>query len=99
MDCGLSPDHHLQERGQGPPGASAVRGRPVSIRRISPAWHRKREWIHSFVTDDKIYCLYLADNAETIREHARRGGFPADHVALVRALIDPTTGETPLAGE
>jgi hypothetical protein len=56
------------------------------------------QWIHSFVTDDKIYCLYLADNAETIREHARRG-FPADHVALVRALIDPTTGETPLAGE
>ncbi len=36
------------------------------------------QWIHSFVTDDKIYCLYLADNAETIREHARRGGFPAD---------------------
>jgi hypothetical protein len=57
------------------------------------------QWIHSFVTDDKIYYLYLADNAETIREHARRGGFPADHVALVRALIDPTTGETPLAGE
>lgn len=56
------------------------------------------QWIHSFVTDDKIYCLYLADNAETIREHARRGGFPADHVALVRAPIDPTTGETPLAG-
>jgi hypothetical protein len=38
------------------------------------------QWIHSFVTDDKIYCLYLADNAEAIREHARRGGFPADHV-------------------
>jgi hypothetical protein len=57
------------------------------------------QWIHSFATDDKIYCLYLADNAETIREHARRGGFPADHVALVRALIDPPTGETPLAGE
>lgn len=57
------------------------------------------QWIHSFVTDDKIYCLYLADNAETIREHVCRGGFPADHVTLVRALIDPTTGETPLAGE
>jgi hypothetical protein len=57
------------------------------------------QWIHSFVTDDKIHCLYLADNAETIREHARRGGFPADHLALVRALIDPTTGETPLAGK
>jgi hypothetical protein len=42
------------------------------------------------VSDDKTYCLHLADNAETMREHARRGGFPADHVALVRALIDPT---------
>ena len=57
------------------------------------------QWIHSFVTDDKIYWLYLADNAETIREHVHRGGFPADHVALVRVLIHPTTGETPLAGE
>jgi hypothetical protein len=49
--------------------------------------------------DDKIYGLYLAGNSETIREHARRGGIPADHVALVRALIDSTTGEAPLAGE
>ena len=57
------------------------------------------QWVQSFVTDEKIYCLYLAGNSETIREHARRGGFPADHVALVRALIDPTTGEAPLAGE
>jgi hypothetical protein len=57
------------------------------------------QWIYSFVTDDKICCLYLADNSETIREHARRGGFPADHVALVRALIDSTTGEAPPAGE
>jgi Nickel responsive protein SCO4226-like len=57
------------------------------------------QWIHSFVTDDNIYCLYLAGNTETIHEHARRGGFPADHVALVQALTDPTTGETPLAGE
>jgi acid phosphatase family membrane protein YuiD len=57
------------------------------------------QWIHSFVTDDKICCLYLVGNSETIREHARRGGIPAGHVALVRALIDPTTRETPLAGE
>ena len=48
------------------------------------------QWIHSFVTDDKIHCRYLAGNAETIREHARRGGFPANHGALLRALIDPT---------
>jgi len=57
------------------------------------------QWIHSFVTDDKTCCLYLAGNAETIREHARRGGRPADHVALVRALIDPRTGETPPPGQ
>jgi len=56
------------------------------------------QWVHSFVTDGKSCCLYLAGNAETIRGHARRGGFPADHVARVRALIDPATGETPLAG-
>ena len=57
------------------------------------------QWIHSFVTDDKIHCLYLVGNAETIREHVRRGGFPANHVALVPALIDLATGETPLAGQ
>ena len=57
------------------------------------------KWNHSFVTDDKIYCLYLAGNAEAIRERARRSGFPADHGALVRARMDPTTGDTPVAGE
>jgi hypothetical protein len=56
------------------------------------------QWIYSIVTDDKIHCLYLAGNAETIREHARRGGFPQT-TSRVPALIDPTTGETPLAGE
>jgi hypothetical protein len=53
----------------------------------------RAQWIQSFVTDDKIYCLYLADDAETVREHARCGGFPADSVTMVRAVIDPTTGE------
>jgi hypothetical protein len=51
------------------------------------------QWMHSYVTDDKIYCVYIADNAELVREHARRGGFPADSVAQVRAVIDPTTAE------
>jgi len=51
------------------------------------------QWIQSFVTDDKIYCIYLAPNEETVREHARRGDFPANHVARVRAVIDPTTAE------
>jgi Nickel responsive protein SCO4226-like len=53
----------------------------------------RAQWVQSFVTDDKIYCVYLADKAGTVREHARCGGFPADSVAIVRAVIDPTIGE------
>ena len=51
------------------------------------------QWVQSYVTDDKIYCIYIAPDAETIREHARRGGFPADSVVRVRTVIDPTTSE------
>lgn len=51
------------------------------------------QWLHSYVTDDKIYCIYLAPNKELILEHARQGGFPANSVAEVRTVIDPTTAE------
>lgn len=51
------------------------------------------QWVHSYVTDDKIYCVYIAPDAEAVREHARRGGFPANSVATVRRMMDPTTGE------
>jgi hypothetical protein len=51
------------------------------------------QWIHSYVTDDKIYCVYIAPNAEVVREHATRGGFPANTVSQVREIIDPTTAE------
>lgn len=51
------------------------------------------QWIHSYVTDNKIYCVYIAPNEETVREHARLGGFPANHVAVVKTMIDPTTSE------
>jgi len=51
------------------------------------------QWVESFVTDDKIYCVYIAPNEEAIREHAQKGGFPADRVSEVRAMIDPTTAE------
>ena len=51
------------------------------------------QWVQSFVTEDKITCVYIAPNAELIREHARRGGFPADRVLEVAATIDPTTAE------
>jgi hypothetical protein len=51
------------------------------------------QWVQSYVTDDKITCVYIAPNAELIREHARQGGFPADAVLEVRTIIDPTTSE------
>ena len=47
------------------------------------------QWLHSYVTEDKIYCLYLAPDEDCVREHARRVGIPADRVAAVRRLIDP----------
>jgi len=50
-------------------------------------------WVHSYVTDDKIYCIYIAPNEDAVREHARRGGFPANRVSQVRSIIDPTSAE------
>ncbi len=50
-------------------------------------------WVESFVTDDKIYCVYVAPNADMILDHAKRGGFPADSVAEVRTVIGPTTAD------
>jgi uncharacterized protein DUF4242 len=51
------------------------------------------QWLHSYVTGDKLYCVYLAPDETTIREHAKKGGFPANRVSAVRRLIDPTTAE------
>lgn len=51
------------------------------------------QWLHSYVTDDKIYCVYIAPDAAAVREHATRGGFPANRVSQVREVIDPTTSE------
>lgn len=53
----------------------------------------RAKWLESYVTTDKIYCVYIADDEATIREHADGGGFPADSVSVVSAVIDPTTGE------
>lgn len=51
------------------------------------------QWLHSYVTDDKIYCLYIAPNEAMVREHAKQGGFPANRVSEVKTMIDPTTAE------
>ncbi|MGZ3305328.1 MAG: DUF4242 domain-containing protein [Asticcacaulis sp.] len=49
------------------------------------------QWVHSYVTGDKIYCIYRAENADIIRDHALKGGFPANSISAVTAVIDPTT--------
>lgn len=51
------------------------------------------QWVHSYVTDNKIYCVYRAPSEELIHEHAKRGGFPANHVYSVKTIIDPMTAE------
>ena len=51
------------------------------------------QWVQSYVTDDKIYCIYRAPNEDMIRQHAQRGGFPANAINQVRSVIDPTTAE------
>ena len=59
------------------------------LRNLGP----KINWVKSFVTDDKIYCIYVAPNEEMIRDHAQQGGFPVNRVSEVRSVIDPTTAE------
>jgi hypothetical protein len=59
------------------------------IRNIGP----QLQWLHSYVTDDRLYCVYIAPDEATIRQHAREGEFPANRISLVRRVIDPTTAE------
>jgi hypothetical protein len=51
------------------------------------------QWVHSYVTDNKIYCVYIAPNEEMVREHASQGGFPANKISEVKSMIDPTTAD------
>ena len=57
------------------------------LRAIGP----RAQWIESYVADDKVYCVYIADDAEAIKEHAEQGGFPANRISEIRAIIDPAT--------
>lgn len=59
------------------------------LRKLGP----EIQWVHSYVTGDKIYCVYIAANEQLVREHASLGGFPANSVAEVKSIIDPTTAE------
>jgi hypothetical protein len=80
------------------PGAGKLR--PEELRAISEkscgvlsSLGTKIQWVHSYVVDDKIYCVYNAPSPELIKEHARCGGFPANRISRVHAIIDPTTAE------
>jgi hypothetical protein len=53
----------------------------------------RAQWLQTYVTDDKLFCVYIADDAETVAEHAKAGGFPCDDARQVRTIIDPTTAE------
>jgi predicted Rdx family selenoprotein len=73
--------------------AQELQGISQKSREVLEGMGPKIQWVESYVTDDKIYCVYVAPDAEMIREHARQGGFPADSVQEVRTVIDPTTAE------
>jgi hypothetical protein len=68
----------------------AISQKSCSVLRTLP----EVQWVESFVTDDKIYCVYIAPDEASVREHAKQGGFPANSVSIVRRMIDPTTAES-----
>jgi len=74
---------------------SATEIREIASKSVSvlTAMGPEIQWLQSYVTGDKLYCVYLAPDEATVREHARRGGFPANRISAVRRMIDPTTAE------
>ncbi len=68
---------------------AASQGSCAVLRQLGP----EIQWVHSYVTDDKIYCVYRAPSEDLIRQHADTAGFPANSIARVRSVIDPTTAE------
>jgi hypothetical protein len=79
--------------GVGTMSADELAATSVASNQVLATMAPRAQWLHSYVTGDKLYCVYIADSADTVREHARCGGFPADAVSEVATIIDPTTGE------
>lgn len=79
--------------GAGKLGAADLKGASQTSCNVLRELGPEIQWVHSYVTDDKIYCVYRAPNADMIRQHAQKGGFPADSISEVRTVIDPTTAE------
>jgi hypothetical protein len=85
------PQYVIEREIQGAGSLSDAEIREVSIRSLETlkSMGPQIQWLHSYVTEDKVYCVYLAPDEDSIREHARRTGIPADRVSAVRRLIDP----------
>lgn len=84
-------EREIPGAGQIPPAQlQAIAQKSCSVlRNLGP----QIQWVQSYVTTDKIYCVYIAPNAEMVRQHAREGGFPANAVSEIKSIIDPTTAE------
>ena len=80
-------------RGVGQLGSDDLKGASQGACSVLRELGPEIQWVHSYVTDDKIYCIYRAPSADLIRRHAESAGFPANSIAEVRATIDPTTAE------
>ena len=78
--------------GVGALGDDDMRGISEKSNSVLEEMGRDVQWLHSYVTDDKIFCVYIAPDEDRVREHASRGGFPANAVCHVSRMIDPTTG-------
>lgn len=85
------PQFVIEREIQGAGSLSEAQIRELSLRSLETlkTMGTQIQWLHSYVTEDKVYCVYLAPDEECIREHARRTGIPADRVSAVRRLIDP----------
>ena len=79
--------------GAGKLGAAELQGASRTSCNVLRELGPEIQWVHSYVTDDKMYCVYRAPSEDLIREHAKLGGFPADRISQVRSMIDPTTAE------
>jgi rRNA-processing protein FCF1 len=87
----IMPQFVIEREIQGAGSLSEAQIREVSLRSLETLKEMgpQIQWLHSYVTEDKVYCVYLAPDENSIREHARRAGIPADRVSAVRRLIDP----------
>ena len=91
LNCLIVPEFVIERNVPGVGALSDTQLREISLRSLQTLNEMgpQIQWLHSYVTEDKVYCIYLAPDEESIREHARRAGLPADRVAAVRRLVDP----------